>query len=223
MNEKKLDIKWQGSDTITDDSEAVINRFKKFAPEYDKAVEEWGYRAPDIASNLVEKYLPKAARIVDAGCGTGLGGEVLKTRGYTQLTGFDISPDLLSLADSKQAYLMLNVIDMLNQPYPYLTNYFDGLICIGVLSFFSSISPLIAEFRRIVKDGGLLFLTLRDDLYINYQQNELFEKLIDSGALELLEVIKNQPYLPAHKDYCENIRISYYAYRVLHSRSDIIQ
>lgn len=221
MEKDRLDNKWQGSHTIIDDAESVVKRFKKFAPDYDKAVAEWGYRAPEVISNLVVKYLPKTAHIVDAGCGTGLAGESLKIKGYTRLAGFDISPDLLCLADPKQAYGMLNIVDMLKTPYPYLPNYFEGLVCIGVLSFFTDIAPLMDEFCRIVRDGGLIFLTLRDDLYISYKQNELFEQLIKSGKLQVLETVGNQPYLPDHKDYREDIRISYYVYQILPNNANL--
>jgi len=212
---KNLDKKWKGSDTIVNNIEQVINRYKEFAPEYNLATLEWGYESPNIISDLASHHLSKKLKIIDAGCGSGLCAQSLSNKGYKNIVGFDISPDMLQLAYSSQCYSMVNIVDMLKQPYPYLSNYFDGLTCGGVLSFFTDITPIIKEFFRIVKSGGILIFTLRDDLYKKYKQDELFSNLIDQGNMELIEALRDQPYLPNHLDYGNEIRITYYVFRIL--------
>lgn len=60
---------------------------------------EIGHRAPTI-QRLVAKHFPTNtdAAIVDFGCGYGAHLFVLKQLGYTNLSGIDVSPEMVELA-----------------------------------------------------------------------------------------------------------------------------
>lgn len=54
--------------------------------------------------------------VLDAGCGTGMLGSLLHERGYGQIDGLDISPEMLAVARRKQVYRHLAEAD-LNQAF----------------------------------------------------------------------------------------------------------
>ena len=58
--------------------------------------------ADRIAQLLDVNKFSGAWRILDLGCGDGLVGEALKVRGFNNITGYDISSKMVSLALSKE-------------------------------------------------------------------------------------------------------------------------
>ena len=56
-------------------------------------------------ARLIDAMAGRGARILDAGCGTGLTGPQLKALGYSNLAGLDLSDDMLKVAAGRQAYL----------------------------------------------------------------------------------------------------------------------
>ena len=58
----------------------------------------------DKVSQLVDVEKFSAAKILDLGCGDGLVGEALKVRGFNNISGYDISSKMVSLA-SREAFI----------------------------------------------------------------------------------------------------------------------
>ena len=66
--------------------------------KYNKDMIEWNYTAPQNTVSVLSKYaLNKNARILDAGCGSGLVGIELKKKGYKNIDGVDLSQNMLNL------------------------------------------------------------------------------------------------------------------------------
>ena len=78
----------------------LMAAYKEWADKYDTdLIDEMGYVAPVIAGKLLLKYVnDPAVEILDAGCGTGLVGAFLSENGYSNITGLDYSPEMLSQA-----------------------------------------------------------------------------------------------------------------------------
>jgi SAM-dependent methyltransferase len=76
------------TDTSAGHTEWYIERFRALAAE-----------GADLAgeARLVDAMLPRCARVLDAGCGTGRVGAELHTRGHT-VVGVDADPDLVAAA-----------------------------------------------------------------------------------------------------------------------------
>jgi SAM-dependent methyltransferase len=68
-----------------------------------------------IADLLAEHLDDRSTPIVDLGCGTGAVGRRLAQHGFTDLTGIDLSPGMLAVAERTGAYHTLIEAD-LNQP-----------------------------------------------------------------------------------------------------------
>ncbi len=74
--------------------------YDNWATSYDRdLVDDLGYVAHDEASRQLQALVPgRNARILDAGCGTGLVGRRLRQAGYTEIHGSDYSLKMLDQA-----------------------------------------------------------------------------------------------------------------------------
>ncbi|MCH7907152.1 MAG: class I SAM-dependent methyltransferase, partial [Chloroflexi bacterium] len=75
---------------------------------------------------LVEKWVPSGARILDAGAGTGLVGELLARAGYGDLNGVDISTEMIARARLKGVYRDLRRME-LGKTLDFDSNSFDAV------------------------------------------------------------------------------------------------
>jgi SAM-dependent methyltransferase len=57
---------------------------------------------------VLSRYAAVQARILDAGCGTGLAGQILAARGYRNVEGLDLSAGMLREAGKKARYAALH-------------------------------------------------------------------------------------------------------------------
>ncbi len=95
--------------------------------------------------------LPRGARVVDLGCGSGMLTELLRRAGYASI-GLDISPKLLLLGREK--YPGLELIEGDAENLPFETESIDGVMLIGLVHHFPDPRRLAAEVRRVLKRGG---------------------------------------------------------------------
>jgi ubiquinone/menaquinone biosynthesis C-methylase UbiE len=64
---------------------------------------------------------------------------------------------------------------------------------------------ILREFARVVRPGGRVLITQRDDLFRERGYAEMFDKAADVvGDVRLSEP---QPYLPGNPDFGENIKV----------------
>ena len=74
------------------DNKELAERYDQWAKDYDADLdEEFGWLGPQRAVEFFVRYVPKEARILDAGAGTGLVGELLAKQGYNDLVAMDLS------------------------------------------------------------------------------------------------------------------------------------
>ncbi|HST61119.1 MAG TPA: class I SAM-dependent methyltransferase [Longimicrobium sp.] len=94
--------------------------------------------------------------LLDAGCGSGIYGELLMDRG-ARVTGIDESAMMLEHARRRLAGrdVELRVAD-LRAPLPFADDSFDGIVSALALHYLRDWSPTLAEFRRVLRPGGWL-------------------------------------------------------------------
>ena len=78
------------------------------------------YEGPKATAEFLAKHLQQLgygqdARILDLGCGTGIVGEELKSRGYKNIDGVDICNDVMIKAKEKSIYTNLIVGEMASE------------------------------------------------------------------------------------------------------------
>jgi len=145
--------------------------FNQYAPYYDQhLVQVLQYQAPQVLRRHLRE-LNRASPFqssLDLGCGTGLCGQVLAGQS-AQLTGVDISENMLYFARQTNAYHRLICQDML----AFLTEQslqFDLIVLADVLPYIGQLDQLIALLaQRTMTDGYIWLsyeLTYEHDYYL---------------------------------------------------------
>jgi len=131
--------------------------FKKEGKFFEKVQED----IPKI-TNLLKKK--KAQKILDLGCGSGRHLVYLAKRGF-DVYGFDVSEQGIEIAENWLKKEKLKASFKIGDVYkklPYKDNFFDALISTQTLYHgrINNIRKLIKEIERILKPGGLIFITV---------------------------------------------------------------
>ena len=167
--------------------EDISEAYGVWAKSYDQdLLTELGYQAPARSVELLRKHLA-TGRVLDAGCGTGLVGQLLSTTGDFQLDGVDYSESMLLEAQSKQCYQTLQQVD-LNQPLTHETASYDAVICIGTFTLGHVQPESLREMVRITKQGGVICFTVRDEFWLKSNFGKLLNELEQAGLTDTTEL-----------------------------------
>ncbi len=204
-----------GTDYSTDSS-TVEHDYDVFAETgaYDQTFDEWGYVGPETAAAILKNYVPRQSRILDAACGSGLTGSALQNLGYEHIEGIDISARLLEIAERTGAYTRLRRVDMQSFPLPFEDGEFDAVNFIGALTYFET-SEILRELCRIVRRGGHVVFSQRDDIMRDQDYGEQLERLEHDGVWKRTFGTEPMPYLPHHPEYGTRTKVQYFVYEVL--------
>ena len=164
------------------DSEELEGIYKKWASNYDHDVVELaGYVGHLITSSLlISKLKNKKAKILDAGCGTGLVGEILSEKNYKNVEGVDFSQEMLDVAIQKQVYQSLRLVD-LTKNLDYEDNLFDAIVCAGTFTCGHVGPEALLEMVRITKKGGYICFTVRKQEWEVSPYKEIIDNLENSN------------------------------------------
>ena len=104
-----------------------------------------------------QAFLPVGSRILEGGCGTGLYARYLAELGY-EVVAMDWAEETVDWIRKNIPALKAVKADLRSIPYPDL--YFDGYWSLGVIEhFYEGYDPLLGEMARVIRPGGILFLT----------------------------------------------------------------
>ncbi len=147
----------------TNNKEELEELYKVWADNYDHdVVEVIGYVGHLITSELLIKYIDNSkAKILDAGCGTGLVGEVLHERKFKNIVGIDFSQTMLDQALKKNVYQSLALSD-LTEKLAFKDNTFDAIVSAGTFTCGHVGPEAFSELIRVTKTGGYISFTVRD-------------------------------------------------------------
>jgi SAM-dependent methyltransferase len=119
----------------------------------------WYYRAlhRHISRSLVA-YVPAAAQVLDAGCGTGgLLRRLHATQPAWRLTGLDFSPLACELARTRTGG---EVVQGSVAELPFADAAFDAVVSCDVVCQVADPARAVGEFHRVLKPGGIAVLTM---------------------------------------------------------------
>lgn len=145
--------------------------YKAFSYYYDQLMRDVPYHQW-IAKT--KQYLPFGGQILDVGCGTGTISILLAEAGY-QVTGVDLSPDMLAIAYEKTLSLGLR-ISYVNQDMCRLTGFNDvdgAVLYVDTLNYLKSDLEVFQTFTNLynsLKVGGILIF----DVHSCYKVTEIF-------------------------------------------------
>ena len=179
------------------DNKELAERYDQWARDYDTDLDDgFGWLGPQRAVDFFARYVAdKEARILDAGAGTGLVGELLARQGYNNLVAMDLSLGMLEEAKGKNAYREFHQMVM-GEPLDYATDSFDAVISVGVLTVGHAPASSCDELIRITRPGGYIVFSLRPDVYRNSGFKEKQDALESEGKWKLAEASEEFQPLP---------------------------
>ena len=204
-----------GLSNISKKSDDVAKYYDHWASDYNGTLADWRYEAPEQIATMLRATLSAESVVLDAGCGTGLGGMALHAAGFIAIDGIDVSPRSLEIADKTGAYRTLQLINLQQLPSTIPDDYYDGLACVGVLTYLSDSVGTLREFCRVVKSGGGVAITQRNDLFVEREFHSVLEDLVNQGVIAELGVSEPCPYLPDNEEFGDQILVHYISFVVV--------
>jgi predicted TPR repeat methyltransferase len=178
------------------DPREVADRYDEWAQRYDQDLASWSYQAPTVVAAVVGDHHPEPSSVLDVGCGTGLVGRALRARGFPgRILGLDLSQASLERAAGSGAYDALEQAD-LQQRLPFGDDSVGALVCAGVMTYLPEVEVVWREFARVVRPGGLVVATQREDLWETRRCQAVVDRLRSEGVWTPLEIRGPAPYLP---------------------------
>jgi predicted TPR repeat methyltransferase len=142
--------------------EYVVETFDRFAESFDNVLRTIDYRAPQLVAELAGQVLADDAgpfeEVLDAGCGTGLCGPLLKPL-CKRLTGVDLSRKMLDKALERECYDQLFEAE-LTEFIGSCDHFFDLIASADTLVYFGDLSPPAKASFEALKSGGYLIFTV---------------------------------------------------------------
>jgi len=172
----------------TTNQEELEELYRVWADNYDHdVVEVIGYVGHSITSELLIKYLDNSkAKILDAGCGTGLVGEILHEKKFNNIVGIDFSQPMLDQALEKNVYQSLILAD-LNEKLAFKDNTFDAIVCAGTFTCGHVGPEAFSELIRVTKNGGYISFTVRDQEWNHLPYEKTIKKLEEKNLWLCME------------------------------------
>ena len=159
------------------------------------------HAGPLEAVETLARLMPTTARVLDAGCGTGLAGVMLAERGFTAIEGLDLSPGMLQLAGAKGCYQALHEGAMGNGTLMLEPGGYDAVLCVGVFVRAHAPAASLRELLAATRPGGLLIFTLRPEFYKATDFAPEMDALTAEGAWTHVET--SAPFNARYADFPE--------------------
>lgn len=167
--------------TFTNDAVSCVANYEEFAKTYEAVSSSLGFCLPSYVADIVQKEVPESlfhdpnAHFMDVAAGTGLIADRVREHGFTGvIDGLDGSKEMMAKAEEKGHYRkLIQHILLPDNHMPVDNASYDILTCVAALSTGHIESNLLPDMLRLVKPGGHMIFTVRD----NYTAREYVAKL----------------------------------------------
>jgi ubiquinone/menaquinone biosynthesis C-methylase UbiE len=183
-----------GSWFVEDHKAWLAGVFDRAAPSYDRIGEAYHSY---FAERLINLSAPaRNADLLDVACGRGAVLVAAAARGISRLAGIDVSPTMIELAraDLRAARITevdLRVMDAENLDFPDAR--FDVLTAAFALFFLPDPPRAAAEFRRVIRPGGVLAVSTWSDEDERWRFEDDLLPAADSPRIRALQQPFNRP------------------------------
>lgn len=132
---------------------------EEYARMHELEDEYWWFvaRRHLITTLLADRHLPRTARILDIGCGTGAMLDDLDD--YGEVIGADFSPEALKFCRERGGKrYRLTRADVRRMPFQ--SNSFDVVTAMDIIEHIDNDKAALREIARVLKPGGVLLATV---------------------------------------------------------------
>jgi ubiquinone/menaquinone biosynthesis C-methylase UbiE len=169
---------------ISSEMLSAAEYYDRLAPLYDQATS--GRWTPNI---VLGPYLQSIARkdlaALDVGCGTGQTlGLLLESGSFKSIVGIDISRKMLDACSRKYPNAQLHWGDFEHVASNIPSQSFDVITCIGAFEFVPDAAAFLRQAVRLLRQGGLLFLTYEPRIQYHELQAANFSEVAPGEAAE---------------------------------------
>lgn len=142
----------------------VERTFDTFAQSFETKLAILHYRAPKLVAVMVEDAWPSPAAtldVLDAGCGTGLCGPLIREHART-LTGIDLSDGMLAQAREKAIYDLLIKAELTEFLQTHPASY-DLIVSADTLCYFGRLDVVCRAAADALRSGGRFVFTVEHE------------------------------------------------------------
>ena len=185
------------------DRQRLDSAYDDWASSYDADLWASGLPQPAIVNGMIGRHVPDLnARILDAGCGTGLVGQILYQTGYRNLEGLDASEGMLEVARAKGCYRNLYQL-LLDAHIDLEPSSYDAIFAAGVLTQGHAPPDSLDGLLALAKPNAPIIFTISQIALDEGGFGDKINALDSSGAWELIE--KTEPFrtFPFSEEYAE--------------------
>lgn len=143
----------------------IKQTFDTFSQTFDAKLRQLDYRAPYFVADALAAAVGEPDRsleILDAGCGTGLCGPLVKAHAR-HLVGIDLSEGMLVRARRRGVYDALDEAELTRYMLEHPAS-FDAITCADTLCYFGIITEACAAARGALRANGVFVFTVEENL-----------------------------------------------------------
>lgn len=135
--------------------------YSEWAETYDTTMlDGLGYASPRLVAGLAAEWNAQIiGPVLDIGCGTGLLGSELASRGFDLVDGVDLSPSMLEVAARRGTYRSLIEAD-LTAVLPMPDGAYGGAVCAGTFTSGHVDASCLDEIARVLAPDAVLICTV---------------------------------------------------------------
>jgi predicted TPR repeat methyltransferase len=184
----------------------VQAHFDAFADEFDSVLKTLKYQGPQLVAAALraaagDTATPVFAALLDAGCGTGLCGPLVRAL-CTHLVGVDLSANMLRHAQGRDCYDELALAELCGFMHSR-PQAFDAIICADTFIYFGDLTAPLAAAHTALRTGGPFVFTvealapsdtaeMRLAVSGRYQHSEAYlRRVLDAGGFTI-ETLESQ-------------------------------
>ncbi len=181
------------------DRQKLDRAYDDWAKTYDQDL--WGTGNPHlvIMAGMACRYVRDPEGLtLDAGCGTGMLGQVLSPLGFTRLVGLDASEGMLAAAKDKAVYEALHHL-LLGAEIGLPSESFDAVVASGVLTQGHAPPESLDGMLSLAKPGAPILFSMSEIAMNDSGFGAKIDALDSAGAWEKLAWsgrFQSYPFLP---------------------------
>lgn len=181
------------------DPNHIADHYNELSSYYEQIYLRAGWHDPLKCAELAKECCGDGsahALVFDMGCGTGLVGQYLKERGFSQIVGVDASAGMLEKAREKGSYSELHEL-FLGKPDSFPEKFhgkFDVITASGILAEGHLDNSVFEEMLIALKVGGFAVFATRTMYLTQYNYIEKMTELETSKRWKLVKEVTFDRY-----------------------------